>query len=1113
MNTPKWFFRILISLVILGAGIIPSRGETGSQNILGNKKKSSSDIPHLVIESGGHLSIIRELIFTADGSELISVSDDKTIRVWKVAPDGRQATLTRTIYGQMEEGRAGALYGAALSPPDAEGKQRWLAVGGFLAGSEEERYAIRLHDYATGEVIALLQGHRDVINALAFSPTGRWLASVSKDTTVRIWDLSSLQGNRLTKPPLVLAGHTEPIYDVAWSLDGNRLASAAYDNTVGLWDTEQLPKGRTTLIRRLQGHTDQVRTVAFHPKEAVLLSGGKDQAIRLWRASDGISLGIFAQTRSKVAALAFSPDGGSVLAGSADERDIPERVSLYAYPSGKEKHLFRDHQNVVIATTFHPSGRWVASGGGNNKEILLWQPDTGTILTRLEGGGQTIWAVGFSQDGRFLSWGQTLTNDSIIDKGPLEHRFDLLQLTRLRGGLSPTDAVRARDRVKDLSLIPERGGPYNYTYRLRVERGSFFRQVVSTIDRDRTNGYRHSAYTFTPDGQYILSGGFNGTLTLYTLEGKIQAHLKGHTGEIKAVAVSADGRWALSGASDQTLRLWSLEYLLQTGSREITPALSLFPSGDGEWVAWIPAGFFTASPKGSQLIGYTINQGVDKRAKYVAIAQLYDRFYRPDLIHARLHGDQEKLWEKEGASQDVQTVLKTGLPPEVTFVSPPVDTTVTHPDPEIQVAFTDQGGGIGKILWKINGITVAIDTSIQASSSRNLGRSNDPSLLLTKQWRLEPGENTITVIAYNRQNEVASSPAVRVLTFTPPLLVAKEAPPTKELPLSSASSTSPSAPPPSPPQATAEKPPVQPGPRVKNTPPPSVPQTPAEPVRPSLEKPPQQPASPSPLTPAKSDKRELSLPNLYVLTIGINRYRDRALQLNYAVPDAQAIVRELRVISAPLFRQIIVTELLDEQATFAGIDAAFNRFAHQIETQDVFVLYMAGHGKTLDGRYYFLPQDFRYRSEDSIRKEAINQEHLQAWLASIPARKSLVMIDTCESGSFTQSLALLRGMAEKVAIEKLSRATGRATIVAATDIQPALEGYKGHGVFTYVLLQGLIQADRSHGNRDGIVGIYELAQYVDDQVPTITMQAFNFEQFPQVHMLGSDFPIGMVQMN
>jgi len=202
--------------------------------------------------------MIRELLFTVDGRELVSISDDKTIRVWAVSPNGRQATLVRTIRGYIGEGREGTLAAAALSPPEADGRQRWLAVGGILAGTPSESYAIRLHDYATGEVIALLYGHTDAILALAFAPAGCWLASAGKDGTIRLWDLSAFQGQTLAQAPLVLTAHADHIYDLAWSAAGDRLASASYDRTVGLWNTAQLAQHQVTLVARLQGHDAQV---------------------------------------------------------------------------------------------------------------------------------------------------------------------------------------------------------------------------------------------------------------------------------------------------------------------------------------------------------------------------------------------------------------------------------------------------------------------------------------------------------------------------------------------------------------------------------------------------------------------------------------------------------------------------------------------------------------------------------------------------------------------------------------------------------------------------------------------------------------------------------------
>jgi uncharacterized caspase-like protein len=211
-----------------------------------------------------------------------------------------------------------------------------------------------------------------------------------------------------------------------------------------------------------------------------------------------------------------------------------------------------------------------------------------------------------------------------------------------------------------------------------------------------------------------------------------------------------------------------------------------------------------------------------------------------------------------------------------------------------------------------------------------------------------------------------------------------------------------------------------------------------------------------------------------------------------------------------MLNAVDVTTLYDHEVTLAGLETAFAAAQKNIHPQDIFIFYMAGHGVTLDGRYYFLPYDFRYTNEEAIRKNGVNQDHFQKWLGSIQARKSLVLIDTCESGSFSKTLLALRGIAEKTAVAKLTRATGRATILAATDEQPAAEGYQGHGVFTYVLLQGLRHADAQFGNRDGYIDLFELAAYVNDQVPAITMNAFNFEQVPQVSLIGTDFPIGLV---
>ena len=229
--------------------------------------------PILVLDSGGHTSIVWKVLFTPDGKELISVSDDKTIRFWDVA-SGEPIRVLRPPIGP---GREGKLYAAALSPDG-----RTLAVGGW--GLKDAIGSIYLISTTTGRIERVLKGHTNVIHSLAFAvpPGGRLLlASGSGDNTARIWDVAAGECRR------VLEGHTNSVYGVAFAPDASRLATASFDKTARIWSVAD---GKC--LQTLQGHTKEVRSVAWSPDGKLLATGGYDRSIRLWSPDGTLSRNI-----------------------------------------------------------------------------------------------------------------------------------------------------------------------------------------------------------------------------------------------------------------------------------------------------------------------------------------------------------------------------------------------------------------------------------------------------------------------------------------------------------------------------------------------------------------------------------------------------------------------------------------------------------------------------------------------------------------------------------------------------------------------------------------------------------------------------------------------------
>jgi hypothetical protein len=103
-----------------------------------------------------------------------------------------------------------------------------------------------------------------------------------------------------------------------------------------------------------------------------------------------------------------------------------------------------------------------------------------------------------------------------------------------------------------------------------------------------------------------------------------------------------------------------------------------------------------------------------------------------------------------------------------------------------------------------------------------------------------------------------------------------------------------------------------------------------------------------------------------------------------------------------------------------------------------------------------------------------------------------------------QLASLRSGFEHKAAVGRLIQATGRTTLTASLENQPALEGYRGHGVFTFAMLDALARGDH---NGNGLIEVTELIQHVDDLVPEITFKTWHTRQIPQSQFQGTNFAL------
>jgi WD40 repeat protein len=229
--------------------------------------------------TGGHSNTVTSVAFSPDGTEFVSASEDTTLIVWDTK-DGREKFTVK--------GHEGPVTSVVFSHDGTA----------LLSGSSDK--TARIWDSTTGIEKIRLTGHEWDVLAVAFSPDGKEAVSGSYDSTARMWCATSglVMG--------VLEGHTSAVSAVAYRPDGKEIVTGSHDSTVRVWQlvnnadpppppTPTVRKNavsaltsppvttRTAVVRfTLQGHTWNVTAVAFSPDGTTLVSGSLDKTLCVW---------------------------------------------------------------------------------------------------------------------------------------------------------------------------------------------------------------------------------------------------------------------------------------------------------------------------------------------------------------------------------------------------------------------------------------------------------------------------------------------------------------------------------------------------------------------------------------------------------------------------------------------------------------------------------------------------------------------------------------------------------------------------------------------------------------------------------------------------------------
>jgi WD40 repeat protein len=1026
----------------------------------------------------GNLQGALTLAFSPDGKTLASGAGDETIKLWDVA----SRRVIRTIGGLKPVALAFSPDGRAIATGGRDGTVKLIdaatgkevrtftghaalltsigfAPGGQILASGSEDGTVKFWDVASGRELSTLSFSKIVVS-IAFSPDGHLFAANSQNFVIRLWDMTT--GREVRGPKGYAFGH------FAFSPDGRVLAAGSTQHTIKLWD---VASGRE--LRTLHGHRENVEVVAFSPDGRMLVSSGFDKTVKFWDVSTGRELASLSGPPTDpsplwASAFAFSPIAPMIAIGFMNF----DNIALLDTAAGRELPPLGGRAARVASAQFSPDGR-LAAAGGFDGTIGIWDTATGRELRVLHTG--PIFALAVSPDGRVIAAGG---QDGTIKLWDVASGHELHTLVGHAAwvtsvAFSPDGRVLASGSLdRTVKLWDTASGG-----ELRTLRGHF--SDVNSV-------------AFSPDGRVVASGGGHlgadgvnaaNAIKLWDVDsGRELRTLIGHAAWVTGVAFSPDGKHLASSSGDQTARLWDVD----SGREE--RRLDGF-HGRVSCVALSPdAHMLAVGAHDSTIKLFDVVSGNEIRT-LTGHAEMFSSvaFARDGqrLVSASWSG-MVKIWNVSSGEERVALVGFTDGSSLAITPDGYYDASSEKAEENLNVRVGSRVFSVASYRNKFYRPDL-VKLSLAGKSLHELGFAGLDSV------KVAPIVELVGVPASARDQKLAINLRITdggggiglVRLFVNGTAVVQDDQP---------------HPPPAAPGGSVTR-----NYTVQLAGGANVVRAVAFNSDDSMQSNPAVANINLQLTPQAT---------LHALVVGIQQFKNPNLKLGYSVADAQLFADTLRKYAAPLFKGTPDIKLLTTPAetTREALIQTLKTFQSSVGPDDLFIFYVASHGIADNGEYFLITSNVGSLSSDHLKSDAINKEELTALIANVAATKKLMVIDTCHAealGNALQASLMTRGLDETTALKILSRAVGTTVLAASTSTQSALEGYQDHGLFTFVVADGLRGA--ADVDQNGFVNTLGLAHYVDRQVPQLAERQFNEAQYPVVETNGQAFPLTKVK--